>query len=265
MEPIKAIVFTYDKYRIFTDHMICRYNELWPDHPFVFQVPYQDLSPSLPTSRVQYIKAPADIKGTMQALLRGLDDEEMIYWCIDDKYPIELDIKNIESLHRYLLSTDNPQISGLLYCRCRGMLLRQNLTGKKLADDQGRAWLERKDYKQIWIHQYLRVKVLRYLFDSFPQDIPNAKTMDYFKDQLKKPKDHRLFVTAENFSVFGESTLRGVITKNCLDSIQSHHLALPSWISEMTPRQEVIMGNAGENPPPTLLSRLLRRLTQRRI
>jgi hypothetical protein len=33
---MKAIVLTCDRYRALTEHMIRKYEELWPDHPFVF-------------------------------------------------------------------------------------------------------------------------------------------------------------------------------------------------------------------------------------
>ena len=96
MKPIKAIVLTYDKYHSFAEHMVFCYEKLWPKHPYIFQVPYQQIPPTLPTSKVQYHRCPLDIKGTVLTLLDGLDDEEMIYWCIDDKYPIKLDIRKIK-------------------------------------------------------------------------------------------------------------------------------------------------------------------------
>ena len=42
------------------------------------------------TERVKYLTAPSDIKGTVLHLLTEIDDEEWIYWCVDDKYPIQL-------------------------------------------------------------------------------------------------------------------------------------------------------------------------------
>ncbi len=254
MEPMKAIVLTYDKYRVFTDHMISCYDKLWPTHPFCFHVPYQELPPTTHTSRIQYVQSPSDIKGTVQSLLQGLDDEEMVYWCIDDKYPTVLDVKKIEKIHQYMLA-NQQDISGLLFCRCRGMLEKKNLTGNQLSDSQGNQFLERNNYEQIWIHQYVKVKVLRYLFDSFPDAIPNAKMMDNLKAQVEKPKDHRIYVTRENLSAFGESTSRGVITLNCRDSLKEHNLAIPEWASEVTP-YEITMGDNSEK----LFARLIRKL-----
>ena len=44
--------------------MILKYDHLWPDHPFIFHVPYQELR-GTDTDRVKYHAAPEDIKGTI--------------------------------------------------------------------------------------------------------------------------------------------------------------------------------------------------------
>jgi 3-polyprenyl-4-hydroxybenzoate decarboxylase len=61
------------------------------------------------------------------------------------------------------------------------------------------------------------------------KDIPNAKLMDELKDEIPKPNDLKLFVTAKNYAVFGESTQRGAITQNCYRSIKAAGLPLPQW------------------------------------
>ncbi len=248
MKPIKAIVLTYDQYRSFTDHMILCYDKLWPKHPFHFQVPYQNLSPTLKTDMVQYHKCPVDIKGTVLTMLSGLDDKEMIYWCIDDKYPIKLNIPKLEKIHQWLLAShEKIEISGLLFCRCRGMLRKENLTGKELLDNQDNIYLERKNYEQIWIHQYVKVKVIRHLFESFPDEIPTAKIMDDLKRNTKKPKSHRLFVTRDNLATFGESTSRGILTKNCFNSMKNMNIVIPPWASKTTNREIIIGYKRGGN------------------
>ncbi len=67
-DKIKAIVLTCDRYRAVTEHMIFQYDRLWPDHPFVFHVPYQELG-GVDTEKVKYLPAPSDIKGTVLHLL----------------------------------------------------------------------------------------------------------------------------------------------------------------------------------------------------
>jgi len=86
-DKIRAIVLTCDRYRAVTEHMIFQYDRLWPDHPFVFHVPYQELG-GVDTEQVKYFPTPSDIKGTVLRLLTQIDEEEWIYWCVDDKYPL---------------------------------------------------------------------------------------------------------------------------------------------------------------------------------
>ena len=89
--------------------------------------------------------------------------------------------------------------------------------------------LERKAWYQIWIHQFLRAKVLRFLFSHLPAQVPSAKALDGLKNRIEKPEDYHLFVTQQNFAVFGESTKRGAITEIALESIARTDIELPEW------------------------------------
>ncbi len=109
-DKIKAIVLTCDRYRATTEHVIFQYDRLWPDHPFVFHVPYQELG-GVDTERVRYLTSPSDIKGTVLHLLAEIDDEEWIYWCVDDKYPIQLVTDKIASLISHAMRS--PEVDGL--------------------------------------------------------------------------------------------------------------------------------------------------------
>lgn len=230
-DKIKAIVLTCDRYRAITEHMIFQYDRLWPDHPFVFQVPYQKLG-GVDTDRVKYLTVPSDIKGTVLQLLTGIDDEEWIYWCIDDKYPIQLVTGKIASLISNAMRS--PEVDGLLFCRCRATLNSPKLTlyPGKVKNPFGDVYFERKAWFQIWIHQILRAKVIRYLFSHLPDHIQSAKAMDDLKDGVPKLPEHRLFVTRENFAVFGESTRRGVITQNCYESMIAAGIEFPEWFRQ---------------------------------
>ena len=225
---IKAIVLTYDRYRAITQHLIVQYERLWPDHPFVFHIPYQELG-GVDSKRIKYLTSPADIKATVLHLLADIDDEEWIYWCVDDKYPIQLVTDKIASLISHAMRS--PEVSGLLFCRCRVTLSNPKLAlyPRKIKNPFGDVYFERKAWFQIWIHQLLRAKVLRYLFTHLPDHIPSAKAMDEPKNDVPKLAEHRLFVTKENFAVFGESTQRGVITQNCYESMLASGIELPEW------------------------------------
>jgi hypothetical protein len=237
---MKAIVMTCDRYRALTQHMILQYGRLWPNHPFVFMIPYQTLRET-DSKLIKYRKTPKDIRSSVLGLLSDVDDEEWVYWCADDKYPIRLVIDAITRLFAYV--SQSCDVSGLLFCRCRALLGQSELAlyPGELITPLGDVLLERKAWNQIWIHQFLKAKVLRYFFSQMPEHIPGAKAMDTFKSNIVKLPEHRLFVTKENFAVFGESTRGGVLTRNCYKSIRATDIELPQWFQHPS-REHVTMG-----------------------
>ncbi len=257
---MKAIVLTADRYRAVTEHMILKYEEVWPNHPFVFRIPYQ-VNGGANTTRVEYIRTrgstPAEIPGMILDLISDLPDDELIYWCADDKYPIRLLVEKIESLLRFARSND--ALSGLLFCRTRALLGEDALLPHHLSTPEGETLIERRAWNQIWIHQLLRTRVLRNFFSNLPSaEIASAVSMDSLKDRMPKPADLRLFVTERNFAVFGESTHGGRITRNCLESMRQTSIAIPEWF-EQDNGETIILGRL---PPDkgSLLGRVRKRL-----
>src|SRR5207247_10382681 len=110
-DKIEAIVLTCDRYRAITQHLIFQYHRLWPDHPFVFHIPYQELG-GVDSERIRYHTCPADIKLTVLHLLADIDDEEWIYWCVDHKYPIQIVTNTISTLISHAMRS--PELDGLL-------------------------------------------------------------------------------------------------------------------------------------------------------
>ncbi len=174
---MKAIVLTFDRHRAITQHLMLQYQRLWPDHPFRFRIPYQQLrGPDL--ERAEYIESPLEIPATVLRLIEDIEDEEWVYWCSDDKYPIRLIVEKVKELLNYALTAS--EISGLLFCRTRVTLDRPELAlhPNQRVTPSGDILLERKAWYQIWIHQFLRAKVLRFLFSRLPAQVPSAKALD---------------------------------------------------------------------------------------
>ena len=162
-------------------------------------------------------------------MIADLDDDDWIYWCVDDKYPVELVLAKLDQFVEDAIRS--PSISGLLFCRCKALLRKpdETLYPEEWRSSFGDVYFERKGWHQIWIHQLLRVKVLRHLFSQMPKEIASAKLMDQLKDDVPKLAEHRLFVTMNNFAVFGESTHKGTINQNCYESIIKTQIKLPKW------------------------------------
>jgi len=234
---MKAIVLSCDKYHPLTLHMMHRYQALWPDHPFVFRVPFQKSAEPLKTAfgdRVEPVQTDPGIKQTVLTLIEDLPDDQWVYWCIDDKYPIKLDTARVRDIFHWIATSGALEASGLMFTRCRRLFKEAYLMPERFSiRSSATLWprrlkfIRRADWSQFWLHQFLRVGVIRYLFERLPDRIPQAKELDRVKNQQTLPDHHRLFVTARNVSVFGESTRQGKLTRNVVRSMKQMGQPLP--------------------------------------
>jgi hypothetical protein len=230
-EPaLPAIVLTCDRYHLFTAHMIARYEALWPSHPFAFQVPYQ--RQPLRGPRITPHRTSEPIRGTVLELLRERPDEQWVYWCIDDKYPLRLVQPAVTRIADAVRATAAEDLDGILFCRARKMLWPDRLMPERRQGPAGTWLLRRKDYSQMWIHQFFRVKVLRHVFERFPESVPSAGALDSLKYTIPLPADHRLYVVETNLAEFGESTIEGRVTANCAASLKAHGFEVPAALAD---------------------------------
>ena len=228
---MKAIVLTCDRYAAFRDHMLVTYQRLWPNHPFQFVIPYQTYPTELAENygeRVDLVQSPPGIKETVLTLLSALDPDEWVYWCIDDKYLVSLKDGVANDVAEWIPTITDPLVAGVSFARVRMLLKRDNLILDDIIEDSlGHVFIRRRNYAQIWLHQFLRVKVLRTIFDRFSDRPFVAKEMDAMKKLQSLPDDQRLYVMSDNQVVFGESTHRGRITLNCMKNMKTLGLPIP--------------------------------------
>lgn len=257
---IPAIVLTCQKYVPLAEHMIDRYDAVWPDHPFVFRLPdgsaAREMAPRHPGRVTLVSTAEGEGRGRFRAavlgLLDGIADDAWVYWCIDDKYVAWLDRTAADAVVQAVRTVADPAICGLSFARARKLFDPAHLSTEKLRIGR-QTFLRRAAYSQIWLHQFLRARVLRDLFRSFPEVIESAKEMDALHQARTLPADQRLYVLDHNAAVFGESTSRGVLTANCAASLRRGR-GLPAGFPVGTERLVV-----GRKPP--LIRRLARALS----
>jgi len=209
--------------------MIQSYQEIWPSHPFLFRVPYQEYPDNLKRKyggQIELVKTPSDIKQTVLSLIEDLADDDWIYWCIDDKYLVEINETAANNCLKWISEINDPSDCGVMFCRCRKLLESANLRpGSAIVNSYGDEYIQRKNYFQFWIPQFLRTKVLRDLFHEFPDRPFAAKEMDVFTGQepgltVKEFKlNQNMYVSKINYARFGESTHAGFVMKNCHESM----------------------------------------------
>lgn len=220
-----ALVLTYDRNRAVCNHMIDRYAALWPKHPFQFLVPHQNALEL--KHRVTYIHSPPGIRDTMATLLSTVRDDETIYWCMDDKYPMWLNVRRIEQCMEY---AQRPEVNGVLCCRAGYGFTYKYLTGNKVETPGGEVLLEQNIW-QIWPHQFIKAGVLRSFFEPLPETIDCARAMDVLKEQPVVP---RKYVVKDNRAVFAESLVSGKLTSSCAKSMKDNLSPLPEWFDGST-------------------------------
>lgn len=240
---MRAIVLSCDRYAPMAAHMVRTYRTLWPDHPFVFRIPFQEAPwpDAWRDPAIELVRSPGPIVATMETLLRDLPDDEWVYWCIDDKWLMDIDVVAVERLHRWLAAGDDPAVSGLIFCRCRMLLDDGHVSAEGgTTTPDGEALLRRLDYFQFWIHQYVRVGVLREAFRRFPGEPTRAKQMDLWMGQepgyceiWKVPAGEKRYVTTRNLAVFGESTDGGRILSACAANMDRLGITPPTVVERI--------------------------------
>jgi hypothetical protein len=246
---VRAVVLTCDRYRPFTEHMLRCYADLWPGHPFVFRIPYQGKGERAhgPGPR-ELVRCKEGVRATVLGLVGDLADEEWIYWCPDDKHPVNLEVERAGAIASWVAQVEDPAIGGVSFARCRELLLPSHADGRGAIEaPPGEHLLRRHSFRQIWLHQFLRAGVLRRLFEALPGEPGTPKEMDrvftrmgYFSPGSPTAESEGLYVMRENAVVFGESTRGGHMTRNCAASFQAHGIGLP--VAFPITEQRVTMG-----------------------
>ena len=260
-----AIVLTCDEYRPFAENMVCAYEEFWPSHPFIFHIPFQKNAnppPLVPASKIKMVPSPKPIRETVLALLAPFHDDDFIYWCIDDKFPLAVAAQKLDSILASFLSgsVESSKVDGLAFTRARGLLGPPNLDSKSeiLLD---RRVLRRRNLNGIWFPQILRVGVLRDFYSSIPQ-LVIAKQYDHWKKTSVVPKN--LFVTRETLISHAESTHRGVATALALETMSRREISPRSEHVSAKPPKFGRVGYVGglRSRLPVFVAFSVRRLSQ---
>ncbi len=231
---MKSIVLSCDKYHPITNHMILTYQKLWPTNTLKFLVPWNDKYPEDMKKehgdKIELIQTPVEFKDTISGLLSNVDDDDWIFWSTDDTYLIDIYEDKANTTQQFVESITDPDIIGVTFGFIRGVPRNINRTDSILY--QNLNFIRRTKLTNQWAPQYWRAHVLRYMFDCL-EEAPKykAKEMDYmlsddnqFWDIINKGK---MYTLDHNAGIWGESTHRGNLTRNCFESFRSYGLDSP--------------------------------------
>lgn len=247
---MKAIILCCDKYHPFAYHTILTYQKLWPNNRFVFYIPWATTlpdyivkDPRINKTKVVFVKcANSSFKGTMNGLLGKCESDEWIYWCSSDQYLVNMNetianqVEDMLETNKYFTDPNTFGVSSALLKK-NGMKLIKRTGGARIPGVWGGKMVEKESWNSsrtitLWFHQYLRVKVLKHIFNAF--DEPNvAKNLDkqLYSNADKiycYPKQGKYFTIDTKIADFGENTSRGKILTNTVNSFKKYGIDLPT-------------------------------------
>jgi len=231
---MKAIVLSCDKYHPIAYHMILSYEKIWPTNKLTYRIPWNNTYPKDIIEsfgdKVEAINVPIEFKKTIGGLIEDLDDNEWIFWCSDDTYLIDINEEEANKTLEFVSSIEDTEICGVTFGYIRDVP--KNINKKELLTYSDLQYNRRTYLTNQWAHQFWRVKVLKKMFDCL-DEAPKyqAKQMDYMLNE-KNPfweyiNDKKMYTLDHNAAIWGESTHRGNLTKNCVQSFKQYKLPLP--------------------------------------
>jgi hypothetical protein len=247
---VKAIVLTFDDHLPVARLVVTAYGKLWPDHPFRFRIPYNGDRPpawSEAEGKIDWIHSPRPIKATMTRLLEGVPDEDWVYFCMDDKVPLEINRSAARRIHRFVLGLDQADISTVQVTRNNGVNRYIDFASWRFRPRRG-LYFEKVDYHNFYQHQFVRARLLKRVFqsDEVAEDFTLKKGCDVdrllgmspFARKRTLPGE-RAFVPFRNAMLLAESFMAGRVTPACARALRLH--GLPPLTEMPTTTQDWIL------------------------
>lgn len=254
----KALVLSDDAHHVFAWNMIHQYKTIWPTHPFVFYVPYNEKAPSnrfaVFGDRVKLVQTPRSIAKTYLTLLNGIDPNEMIYFAMDDRYPVQLTTSKIESAIKWMetkLSNkkSDHKFGGLSFGCSGGVVLpseERKAKAKEIFSSVKLLQCKQPVCGEFWNHHFTRAWVIQKLYQEGEklERKPTWHGAESYDDlffgmrgQHKFDKHGKVgfWNLAVCHNVFGESSRRGKIVPNTEQLIRERGVCVPEKFYPVIP------------------------------
>ena len=112
-------------------------------------------------------------ESNMRSLLESMPDDEWVYWCCDDRYPIKIEQKDINSIFDEIHTQKFNSINAIRLIHWR----EQRDSQKEIFSIGQRNFFYQlpRTLMGFWHHQFIRAKVLKYIFLSY--NLPECYTI----------------------------------------------------------------------------------------
>ncbi len=229
---MKAIVLTYDKQIGLSQLVVRSYNENLGQKLFDFNIPL-NLQDNVEYFKgfdsVSLVNSKSDVYSTMDSLLATIDDEEWVYWAIDDRYPTSIDTVRFISLFNQLVRGDLDFANGV-----KLLFWREASSGDEVKIDGFPFFKQQKcGTFGFWHHHFLKAKVLKNFFiRNKRQKISNVLLLnEYHNSQNELLFFDEIYVPKKNIIELGEPLVSGLLTKNGLEALEKYKCIKPDFKS----------------------------------
>lgn len=225
---VKAVVLSYGAQIGLAELLVKRYNALGVGSDLEFLLPENGSDQYVPDfSNVRAVPCQADILSTMKALLGECEDDEWVFWAIDDRYPLDVDVNLFSSLLSMIKTDTLNGINGLKLLPWREQLSDNSIS---LA---GVDFFKQEPVGMFgfWHHQFLRAKVLKDAFISC--NVENYNEVRPFNKYYQKQKRlsflENVYVSSLPIVKLGEPLWDGKLTRNGWLELKKNNCLIPDY------------------------------------
>lgn len=212
---MKAIVLSFDKHHAYCELSYRMYMNLWPNCPLSFRIPWNKKKPSFfhGKKNVELIHCNSSIFDTMNALLKDIGDNEWVYWCIDDRFPIFINSVKMDDLYKKLnFFSDLDFVKPFAHPKA-GSSMKNNIIDNFVYQNSKQEW-------GFYMHQFCKSKILKKVFTLkyLPRiDDYHIKFVQYSRIKtahaIEKYKGAIINIETNDFIKFKEPCIDGQTTK----------------------------------------------------
>lgn len=241
---MRAIVLTYDRQLEFAALLVKSYLKHWKDCPLHFRIPFSKdeslakIQNELKNYKVEFIKTDSDIRSTMAGLLANIDDEEFVFWAIDDRYPIKINnLPGLQKIYKNLSASTDDSLSQVdsiklfthpevawnkrfsiqdICCRNEISFANTSFFIQKISPSKG-----------FYIHHFTRGKVLKKYFLN--HQLPKVYGLSEFHNHLTsfETPAEKVLIPVQPIAEFAEPCVDGELTINGFCDLRRYKLEIP--------------------------------------
>lgn len=226
---MKAIILTYDKQVGLAQLVLKTYFDLGIKFlDFIIPINQKQTKSKFEfANNVTCIICESDILSSMNSTLAQCDDEEWVYWAIDDRFPSKIDYYSFDLIYKAIESGTFEFANGVKLINWR-----EELTVEKVKVD-GMSFSLQKNTSMFgfWHHQFLRAKVLKDAFFHCNEQSHNDIRLINNSHHSKKSLSFldKIYVSDRNLIELEEPLWNGKLTRNGVEALCKFDCAVPDY------------------------------------